>query len=434
VAGSQVPNPGVPRGAIVGIAGLVLVLLAGIAWRIGNSADGAEVEPAPRADAHAGAQVDVQARTEHTEEVLTGLGRAWAARDRDGFLAAAGSAPRATLWARRTFAALERLDVSGFRLRLVGERGTAASATPRPRRGFTADVLVRWELDSHVSSASTVALSLADTGDAVSVLGLASGIDPRVTAGSPLPLWLAGHLGGRPGARCVGVDVAAGTLGCHVLTRVAEADLATLPARLRATHWFVVVPRSAAVAAALLGRPTAALRGVAAVTTTMDASASARAPALIVLNPAVMATLDRDAAQLVVSHEAVHAATGAAGVQLPLWVAEGFADYVALRAGRVPVHQAGSQILSRVRRTGPPVRLPPDAAFSAARSGVGRAYEAAWLVFRLLDERYGAPAAVAVYRAVLRGVSVNAALRRHVGVTTAQLTTAWRQSMRALAD
>jgi hypothetical protein len=437
VAGSQASHPGVKRGWVIGIVGLVLVVLAGITWRASTTADSTAIDPPVTSDARVSGRADVHphTRAQQVEDALSSLSQAWAARDRTRFLAAAASAPEAQAWARRTYAALEHLDVGAVRLRLPAERGAGVSVPPHPGQAFTADVLVRWKFHGYVTTSSTVRLSFAHSGDAVSVLGLADGSGSMVSAGSPMPLWLAGKLVGRSGARCVGVDVAADTSGCGGLTRVAEADLsAALPARLHAKHWLVVVPRTAAIAAALLGRPDAGLAGVAAVTSTVDASASAHAPALVILNPAVMVTLERDAAQLVVSHEAVHAATGAAGVHMPLWIAEGFADYVALRAGRVSVPQAASRLLTRVRNTGPPVRLPPDAAFSAGRSDVGQAYESAWLVFRLIAERYDAATVVAFYQAVLRGVPVNTALARHVGLTRAQLTSAWRRRLLALAD
>jgi hypothetical protein len=56
------------------------------------------------------------------------------------------------------------------------------------------------------------------------------------------------------------------------------------------------------------------------------------------------------------------------------------------------------------------------------------------LVFRLIAERYDAATVVAFYQAVLRGVPVNTALARHVGLTRAQLTSAWRRRLLALAD
>lgn len=89
------------------------------------------------------------------------------------------------------------------------------------------------------------------------------------------------------------------------------------------------------------------------------------------------------------------------------------------------MQRAASQVLHSVRRDGPPSRLPSDEDFSGDRAGLGQTYEAAWLVFRLLGERYGDAAVVAFYDAVLAGDAVDRALVEQVGVTCEELTAAW---------
>jgi hypothetical protein len=343
--------------------------------------------------------------------------------------------PGAADWAGRTYDALRVLGLTSVRFGFVGERDpTAAVRAPGGEQTFAADVEVSWELEGYETATSKVALSFGDTGDTVSVLGLAEGAASMVSEGSPLPLWLAGELVGFPGGRCVGVDVDPDSVGCERLTRVAERDLsAVLASGSRADDWRVVLPATSELASALLGRGTAGLGSIAAVTSTLDASGSAKAPEVVVLNPDVMRALGHDAAQLVLSHEAAHAATGAAAVDLPLWVAEGFADYVALRAGRVAVQRAASQVLAAVRDAGPPRRLPSDDDFSGDRAGLGQTYEAAWLVFRLMGKRYGDAAVVSFYEAVISGGSVDAALEQHLAFSRAELTSAWRSELVRLA-
>jgi hypothetical protein len=406
-------------------AGLVLLLLVGsVAWRAGNGADGGGERTGL-------AEAPSEARARRAEQTLTALAAAWAARDQSAFLDAAGDMPQAGAWAGRTYDALELLGVTDVELRFVGER---VPRSPGPERTFAGDVEVSWELEGYRTATTTVTLSFGDTGSAVSVLGLAAGAGSVVTEGGPLPLWLAGELVGSPGARCLGLDTDSGSIGCERLARVAETDLAAvLPAGSRDGDWWVVLPGTAALSSALLGRGPAGLGNVAAVTTTLDASGSAEAPQVVVLNPEVMRALRPDARQLVLSHEATHAATGAAAVDLPLWVAEGFADYVALRAGRVPVERAASQVLASVRQAGPPRRLPSDEDFSGDRAGLGQTYEAAWLVFRLLGDRYGDDAVVAFYEEVLAGSPVERALEEHVGLSRAELTAAWQSDLTELA-
>jgi hypothetical protein len=319
-----------------------------------------------------------------------------------------------------------------MKLRYIGERVATSAEASGVEQTFAADVEVSWTFDGYRVPAVTVALAFVHNGDAVSVIGLAEGSASMVSPG-PLPLWLAGELVGGAG-RCLGVDAEPDSIRCERLTGVATQDLAAvLPDGSRDHDWRVVLPATSSLASALLGRRAGGLGNLAAVTTTIDASGSSSAPQVVVLNPDVMRALRPDAAQLVVSHEAVHAATGAAAADLPLWVAEGFADYVALRAGRVTVQRAASQLLHSVRRDGPPSRLPKDEDFSGDRAGLGQTYEAAWSVFRLMGERYGDAAVVAFYEAVLAGDPVARALAEQVGVTRDDLTASWRADLVQLA-
>lgn len=406
-------------------AGLVLVLLAAIAWRLVSD----------RGDVGVDLPAATEARAQRAEQALASLAAAWRERDRAAFLEAAGDAAGAGAWAARTYDALRLLDVSEVSLRFLGERVQQSEVSaPGAAQTFVADVAVGWVLDGYRTAPSTVALTFGDSDEAASVLGLAGG-SSAAGPGGALPLWLAGQLvAGRPGSRCLGVDTDPAGVRCDQLTQVAERDLAAvLPSRDRDTAWWVVVPGTSAQAAALLARTSSGLDQVAAVTSTVDASGLSAAPAVVVLNPDVFGDLGAAAAQLVTSHEAVHAATAAASVDLPLWVAEGFADFVALRAGRVPVQRAAAQLLSTVRRSGPPRRLPEDADFSASRPRPGQTYEAAWLVFRLLGKRYGDDAVVAFYDSALGGAVVGRALKEATGLTPAELTSAWRSYLVRLA-
>jgi hypothetical protein len=425
------PEPAVgPSGSRLWVplaGGLVLVLLStALAWHaVGGG--GGDVDPEPRSRS--------AARAQRAEQALANLATAWGDRDRAAFFEAAGEAAGASAWAGRTYDALRLLDVSEVSLRFLAERAQRSEVSvPGAPQTFVADVEVGWVLDGYRTTTSTVGLLFGDSDEAASVLGLAGG--SAVAPGGALPLWLAGQLvADRRGSRCLGVDTAPAAVHCDRLTRIAEGDLtAVLPASDRDTPWWVVVPSTSAQAAAMLASGPSGLDQVAAVTSTLDASGSPGAPGVVVLNPDVFGGLRPAAAQLVMSHEAVHAATAAASVQLPLWVAEGFADYVALRDGRVPVQQAASQLLATVRRAGPPRRLPADADFSASRHGPGQTYEAAWLVFRMLGERYGDDAVVAFYASVLGGTALGRALEATTGLTPAELTSAWRRYLVRLAD
>ena len=93
---------------------------------------------------------------------------------------------------------------------------------------------------------------------------------------------------------------------------------------------------------------------VAAVTSTADGSLTPDAPVHVFVNPEVFGDLKPRGAQVVMSHEAVHVATDAATSTMPLWLLEGFADYVALRDVHLPVVRDGRadhrQVRARRRR------------------------------------------------------------------------------------
>jgi hypothetical protein len=204
--------------------------------------------------------------------------------------------------------------------------------------------------------------------------------------------------------------------------------------RARSTRSLVVVaPGSSAGFSRVLGRPAGTYAGIAAVTSTVDGSVRADTPAQVVLNPAVFGSLSPVAAQVVLTHEATHAATGAAAVSMPLWVAEGFADYVALREAPVPLRLSARLALAAVRRHGLPTALPSSADFAVGAHGLGRSYEEAWLAFRLLSRRHGTAATVAFYAAVRAGRPVDTALRRTTGSGLATVTAQWRAELARLA-
>lgn len=429
------------RGTAIAAA-VLLVLIAGTWWRATSShppaaspasRSGSRPSPGRPGDARDAAQIT---------QTLTALARAWRGRDREAFVAAAGRRPGAAEWAAQVYQALSALHVRRVALRYAGHPTSVAGAAPGPADEFLGDVEVRWvpgtrPRPGYQTAPVSVRLRLAEDAGSVSVLGVAGLRAGTSTDGQPLPVWLAGDLTvDRSGSvRCIGVDTRPRSAHCAGLARTAVTDLgALLPFRLRERggSLSIVVPADEPLSAALLGSSASALDQIAAVTTTVDASDSAGAPAIVVLNPAVFDRLDPAGAQVVVSHEATHAVTGAAAAAMEPWVAEGFADYVALHDGRVPVSRAAAQLLSHLRDHSLPNHLPSGADFGAARHGLGRTYEAAWLIFRYLAGTYGNTAVVDFYRRVLDGDSVAGSLRADFDLPVAGLTTRWRAYLQSL--
>src|SRR6187200_3241216 len=119
--------------------------------------------------------------------------------------------------------------------------------------------------------------------------------------------------------------------------------------------------------------------------------------------------------------------------RLPLWLLEGFADYVALRGVGLPPSTIAVRLLSRVHDQGPPHRLPRAAAFGAASASLGRAYQEAWLACRLIAARFGQAALVRLYHRSMR-VGLRPALQQVLHIDRQRLTRLWRANLERLAD
>jgi hypothetical protein len=195
----------------------------------------------------------------------------------------------------------------------------------------------------------------------------------------------------------------------------------------------VEVPASEDQLDAALAAPQEQYANIAAVTTTVDGSLAPGSPVHVFLNPRVFDALGPRGAQVVVSHESTHVATDATFADVPTWLLEGFADYVALAHAGIPVDTAASQILARIRRDGPPDHLPTADELDPTATGLGATYEEAWLAARFIAREYGEPRLVAFYRKVSGGEKVEDAFRSVLGTPEAAFVRRWRADLRDLA-
>jgi hypothetical protein len=196
----------------------------------------------------------------------------------------------------------------------------------------------------------------------------------------------------------------------------------------------VEVPRNRGQLDHMLDAKESTYDAIAAVTTTVDGSLGSTSPTHIMVNPGVFDGLGEEGSQIVMSHEATHVATDAATTSLPMWLLEGFADYVALAHVDLPVSVTASQILAEVRRDGPPRTLPGENEFDPSSKTLGTSYESAWLACRLLAEEYGEDALIDFYRAVADGRSADQAFSQVLGTDERSFTRRWRSYLRELAS
>ncbi|WP_229877133.1 hypothetical protein [Streptomyces bluensis] len=200
----------------------------------------------------------------------------------------------------------------------------------------------------------------------------------------------------------------------------------------------VLVPRSLDGMAGLLGAPASGYRGIAAVTTG-ETGGSRKAPAdRIIVNPDAYGVLGGLGRQVVLTHETTHVATRAATTAAtPLWLSEGYADWVGYRgAGRTAV-QIAPELRRAVLEGRAPSRLPRDAdfGFGGNATQLAQAYESGWLACRMIADRWGEVRLNEFYRAVgeheRRAGAVEGALRDVLGTTPERFAEQWRAYLRA---
>ncbi len=312
------------------------------------------------------------------------------------------------------------LGLETFSLRYVDEAGGVSAAGAWP-----AAVEATWRLpEDDAPSRAELQVGLVTAGAQVRIRSFGG-------AGRT-PVWLTGPVTVR---RAPGVLVVGRTDDAERVLRLAAAAVPVVGRVL--PDWtprlVVEVPATAAALDDALGADRGTYADVAAVTASADGSPGRGAPVHVYVNPQVLSRLSAIGAQVVMSHEAAHVAAGAARSELPLWLLEGFADYVALRDVDLPPQTTAAQIVAEVRRDGLPDDLPADQAFDPAGARLGAAYEAAWLACAVIAETSGERALVDLYRAVDRGEPLEEALQDVAGLDERELVRRWRERLSDLA-
>ena len=413
------------------MAGLAFVLVATLAFLGYAATHRTRHAVLPPPGGHHG--VGSSAREAQATALLVRLRAALSAgsRSRAVTLAAPGDpAARSQLAALAHNAAALRLTDLGFRY--VDEDPGALSANaqrPLHGRGFVADVQLSWRIEGFDAHPSDQEVSLTlETGKK-----RASFVSARGHFGRDVPLWLQTRLTVRRSPTTL--VMVAGDQSARRFAGLAQQ--AVIDVRKVLPHWpghlVVEVPGSQTQLDRVFGAGRNDYNEIAAVTTTADDRNSRTAPVHVFVNPQVFDPLGPIGSQVVLSHEATHVAMHAATSQMPTWLLEGFADFVALDHENVPVSSSASQILAQVRKHGPPAQLPGPPQFDTQNPTLGAQYEAAWLACRLLAQEYGEKKLIAFYRQADRDSSTQTAFPDVYGITQAAFTKDWRNYLRQLA-
>lgn len=393
----------------------VLAALALVAWLL--LGPDTYTAPPPRSADAAAADPSAAAAT------LRGLEDAVAAPDDAAVDDVA--APGATGLLDAVLANADALDVVDFTARYVDAVGGVDDAG-----GWRAAVDLSWRFAGFDAEPVREEVLVGFAPGADGGLGITSfgGGDRRS------PLWLSGPLEVRRSGQTLVLATTAGE--ADLVAGRAEAAVPVVRTVLPAwsSGLVVEVPASERDLDRVLGADEGTYAGIAAVTASVDGSLAPGAPVHVFVNPEVYDGLDPVGGQVVLSHEATHAATDAPlTTGVPLWLLEGFADYVALRDVDLPLSTTAAQIAAQVRQSGAPQALPGAAEFGSTDSHLGAAYESAWLACRLLADTGGETALVRLYEEVAGGAPYAERLEALFGLTEAQLTRRWRERLEDLA-
>lgn len=234
-----------------------------------------------------------------------------------------------------------------------------------------------------------------------------------------------------------------GTGATDVLERyAAEADESALQVdRVWGQAWprtvVLNVPDSQEEMAALLLRDDATgLDQVAAVTTgelstdLLDATSDR-----VIVNPSAFEQLGDVGRNVVLTHEIAHVAARAqVRGEVPIWLSEGLADYVAYLPTGVARELIAVEVLDQVRAGQGPRELPTPEDFDPEVSTIAPAYSASWLAVDLIAQEHGEDVLLRFYRAAAGAGTTNGAFHNVLGTDPVTFEQRWREHLDQLAS
>ncbi|WP_245775806.1 hypothetical protein [Saccharopolyspora flava] len=196
----------------------------------------------------------------------------------------------------------------------------------------------------------------------------------------------------------------------------------------------VLVPGSQEELRSLVG-PEFAVDGIAgvAVADLVDTRTKRVEGARVVLTPRTSEELPDVALGVVLRHEITHVAARAVTADgAPMWMLEGFPDYVGYRKSGLTPREIAPELARVVREVGPPLRLPTNAEFHQSGSRLDLTYQQSWSVVEYLSRRIGEDRLIDLYRRIAAATTPEAAesaLVDTTGLTSPQLLQAWGQDL-----
>ncbi|HEU4948623.1 MAG TPA: hypothetical protein VFT31_15850 [Kribbella sp.] len=342
--------------------------------------------------------------------------------------------------ARMIFANLGKLPLATFQLRYVGD-DPAALPPDRQRvlggsRSWLAQVEVSWQLSAIDArpARATLPVTFVTRGDTT----YAASFSERFVPGQRRPMWALGSITVAKGdhSLVISLDPASDPEAYASVTDRAVESVSKVWGRNWRQKAVVYLPASQRQMEQVLGAEPNSYVQIAAVTMAELDVPQAGAPVRIVANPKLFDELGRQGRRIVLTHETTHVASTATASPVPLWLAEGFADYVAFTAVSVQDESAAKELFKAIRAGKVPKSLPTPEAFAASSTELPQAYESGWLACRLISEREGQSKLVKFYRTVHASkgpTGLADAFRTVLGTTQEQFVADWQQYLKRLA-
>jgi hypothetical protein len=375
------------------------------------------------------------------EAVLQKMADAVHSGSRSAFLATVD--PQAKAFdgqARMIFANLEKLPLATFQLRYVSDDPAALSPDRQSALGgsesWLAQVEVSWQLtgfDAHPAR-ETLPVTLVTRGDTT----YAASFSERFVAGQRRPIWALGSINLVKGAHSLAISLNS-KADAEAYAAVEDRAVGSVT-KVWGRDWsqkaVILLPANEQQMELVLGVPLGSYAQIAAVTMAELDVPQTSAPVRVVANPKLFVELGQQGRRIVLTHETTHVASTATASPVPLWLAEGFADYVAFTAVSVPDEAAAKELFKAIRAGKVPKTLPSAEAFGASSADLPQVYESAWLACRLISEREGQSKLVKFYRAVHISKSPTGladAFRTVLGTTEQQFVADWQKYLKRLA-
>ncbi|MEO6955294.1 MAG: hypothetical protein ABI137_01000 [Antricoccus sp.] len=326
------------------------------------------------------------------------------------------------------YANLQQLPVASWSYTLKSVH--QAASTPSEDRAVTAEVMLSYQLTGFDAVPDThhITMTFVERGGKLWLRDPDAGL-----AGSWHGIWDDGPISVAQSSSCLVIATQKTSVNLGELGALCDGAVAAVSA-VWGPEWaqravLLMPDRLSDLRALGTGNRNLQNLSALAVATSVDVPSGRVSGARILLNAQPILSASVIALQVLLTHEVTHvAARAVTRAGTPLWLQEGFADFVGYQSAQIKP-PAATATAAQLLAEGPPSDLPGDDEITGSGTTQEGAYEYAWLAMCLLDAAVGQPALVAMYRQIAMSsdpeMSFNDWLQSHLSMTRAQFISAW---------